>query len=159
MPDESAPATPRDMHSTGRYQAAIVQEQCEQKKPAHSSHCAQVRRKSRRRPTLPPGCPGSTIGSKKLNFRVRYGIGCDLLDITTGNLWVRPIGTQRRPLLAALYARPAVSRCSSPELRARRFDVCLRSMVKPHDLLVPVSSADCSTSTPGLSTTWSRWGL
>ena len=42
--------------------------------------------KSRRRPTLPLGLPSSTIGSKELNFRVRDGIGCDLLDITTGNL-------------------------------------------------------------------------
>jgi len=32
-------------------------------------------------------------------------------------------------------------------------------MVKPHDLLVPVSSADCSASTPGLSTSWSTRGL
>ena len=31
-------------------------------------------------------------------------------------------------------------------------DVCLRDMAKPHDLLVPVSSVPCSTSTPGLST-------
>lgn len=30
--------------------------------------------------------------------------------------------------------------------------VCLRDMAKPHGLLVPVSSADCSASTPGLST-------
>jgi hypothetical protein len=37
----------------------------------------------RRRPTLPPGCPSSTIGAKELNFRVRYGNGCDLFAITT----------------------------------------------------------------------------
>lgn len=42
-------------------------------------------RGSWRRPTLPLGLPSSTIGSKELNFRVREGIGCDLLDITTGN--------------------------------------------------------------------------
>jgi len=33
------------------------------------------------------------------------------------------------------------------------FRCCLRDMVKPHDRLVPVSSTDCSASTPGLSTT------
>ena len=38
-------------------------------------------------------------------------------------------------------------------------DVCLRDMAKPHDLLVPVSSVPCSTSTPGLSTSWSTRGL
>src|SRR5262249_55683427 len=73
--------------------------------------------KSRRRPTLPPGCPGSTIGSKELDFRVRDGIGYDLLDITTGNLWVRVCVASRRSL--------AASRCSSPELRARGSSVAL----------------------------------
>src|SRR4029077_16837863 len=41
--------------------------------------------KSRQRPTLPHGFPCSTIGSEELNFRVRDGIGCGLLEITTGN--------------------------------------------------------------------------
>ena len=43
-------------------------------------------KKTRQRPTLPPTRVGSTIGSEKLNFRVRYGIGCGLLDIATGIL-------------------------------------------------------------------------
>jgi len=37
--------------------------------------------------------------------------------------------------------------------------MCLRDVAKPHGLLVPVSSVDCSTSTPGLSTSWSTRGL
>src|SRR6516225_1212554 len=45
-------------------------------------------KKSRRRPTLPHGFPCSTIGSEELNFRVRDGIGCGLLEITTGNFWI-----------------------------------------------------------------------
>ena len=45
-------------------------------------------KKSRRRPTLPHGFPCSTIGSEELNFRVRDGIGCGLLENTTGNLWI-----------------------------------------------------------------------
>ncbi len=40
---------------------------------------------TRRRPTLPHSCPCSTIGSEELNFRVRDGIGCGLLDVATGN--------------------------------------------------------------------------
>ena len=40
---------------------------------------------TRQRPTLPHGCPCSTIGSEKLDFRVRDGIGYGLLDIATGN--------------------------------------------------------------------------
>ena len=42
--------------------------------------------KIRRRPTLPPGCPGSTIGAVRLNFRVRNGNGCDPAPMTTGKL-------------------------------------------------------------------------
>ncbi len=39
--------------------------------------------KDRRRPTLPPGCPGSTIGAEGLNGRVRDGNGCLPLAIAT----------------------------------------------------------------------------
>jgi hypothetical protein len=35
------------------------------------------------RPTLTGGEPPTTIGAEKLNFRVRYGNGCDLLAIAT----------------------------------------------------------------------------
>ncbi len=34
-------------------------------------------------PTLAGGEPPTTIGAKKLNFRVRDGNGCDLLAIVT----------------------------------------------------------------------------
>src|ERR1043165_2842807 len=37
--------------------------------------------KPRQRPTLPQGCPCSTIGPEELNFRVRDGNGCDLFGI------------------------------------------------------------------------------
>src|SRR6266568_4060429 len=42
-----------------------------------------LRRKMRRRPTLPHGFPCSTIGSGGLNFRVRDGNGCDPTEIAT----------------------------------------------------------------------------
>jgi hypothetical protein len=42
---------------------------------------------SRRRPTLPPGFPGSTIGAGGLNFRVRNGAGCIPSAITTETAW------------------------------------------------------------------------
>ena len=60
----------------------------ERQQKARLTFIRRASRKSRRRPTLPLGRPSSTIGSKELNFRVRDGIGCSLLDITTGNLWV-----------------------------------------------------------------------
>ena len=43
----------------------------------------------RRRPTLPPSRPGSTIGAEELNFRDRNGNGCSLLAIATENLYIR----------------------------------------------------------------------
>ena len=43
-----------------------------------------VLKRIRRRPTLPHKKSCSTIGAKELNFRVRDGIGCGLLAITTG---------------------------------------------------------------------------
>ena len=38
---------------------------------------------SRRRPTLPPRCQGSTIGAEGLNCRVRNGTGCFPFAIAT----------------------------------------------------------------------------
>ena len=67
-------------------------------------------RGSWRRPTLPLGLPSSTIGSKELNFRVREGIGCDLLDITTRNCGfsheqpIQPV----RGVLTAPFAMPSL---------------------------------------------------
>ncbi len=40
----------------------------------------------RRLPTLPHSYPRSTIGSNRLNFRVRDGNGCDPVDKITGKL-------------------------------------------------------------------------
>ena len=39
-----------------------------------------------RRPTLPPGLPGSTIGAEELSFRVRDGIGRTLFAIATNKV-------------------------------------------------------------------------
>ena len=103
-------------------------------------------KKSRRRPTLPHGFPCSTIGSEELNFRVRDGIGCGLLENTTGNLW---IAVQALPKQQHDAEGKRDSRNPNP---ARESQMCLRDMTKPHGLLVPVSSANCSASTPGLST-------
>src|SRR5690242_2879419 len=40
-------------------------------------------KKTWRRPTLPQGCPYSTIGPEELNFRVRDGNGCGLFGVAT----------------------------------------------------------------------------
>src|SRR5207245_6158841 len=55
------------------------------KKPRRQCHRGSLRkRKSRQRPTLPPGRPDSTIGAGGLNGRVRNGNGCDPSAMVTG---------------------------------------------------------------------------
>ena len=53
----------------------------QQESPAHEQDSKRISLSSVllvrwRRPTLPQGCPCSTIGACGLNFRVRYGTGC-----------------------------------------------------------------------------------
>jgi hypothetical protein len=68
-------------------------------------------RKTRQFPTLPPSCPGSTIGTRGLNFRVRNGNGCD-----------------PSVMIAGIVSNP--NQC---------FFVLINFMVKSHGLLVLVS--------------------
>src|ERR1041385_306243 len=92
---------------------------------------------SRRRPTLPHTCARSTIGAGGLNCRVRNGNGCFPPATVTGKLEVKRTGTT--------------------ELGSRRWDppgAERKSLVKPDDRLVQVSSTPCSAYTSCLST-WS----
>ena len=50
------------------------------------SNSSKKKKKSRQCPTLPPGCPGSTIGDGGLNCRVRNGNGCDPSSKITGKI-------------------------------------------------------------------------
>ena len=59
------------------------------------------RKKSRQRPTLPPGCPGSTIGDGGLNCRVRNGNGCDPSSQVPGKI----SSCNRSPERAALESK------------------------------------------------------
>src|SRR6266511_1840264 len=92
---------------------------------------------SRRRPTLPPGFPGSTIGAGGLNFRVRNGTGCFPSAMTTETAGGSSRG--RKP----------------PELHSEREQVYGCQVL---GLLVPVSFTHCCASTSGLSTQSSSWG-
>jgi hypothetical protein len=91
--------------------------------------------KSRQRPTLPPGYPGSTIGAGGLNGRVRNGNGCDPSAMVTGMK------------LSKKTEDPKQERRI-----ATRFSNTINVMVKPHDRLVPVSLEAFTSYTPGLST-------
>ena len=112
---------------------------------------------ARQRPTLPHGNPCSTIGSEELDFRVRDGIGYGLFDIATGNFWASVFRQQRHACNCRFLVRRA--RYGFVESRSReirpdsghQLKLCLRRMVKPHGLLVLVSSTPCSASTPSLS--------
>ena len=67
--------------------AGAVGPSCARKKkaPAQSAPGPRIEmKKSRQRPTLPPGYPGSTIGAGGLNGRVRNGNGCDPSAMVTG---------------------------------------------------------------------------
>ena len=64
------------------------------------------------------------------------------------------------PVVVGGTCRPVVcTRTRNPNPAREGLDGCLRDMAKPHDLLVLVSSLDCSNSTPSLSTSWSTRGL
>ena len=65
--------------------AEFVVEQ-KRKKLAHPKASKLFNLKIRRLPTLPHWKQCSTIGSKRLNYRVRDGNGCDPLDKITGKL-------------------------------------------------------------------------
>ena len=90
---------------------------------------------TRQRPTLPQSSPCSTIGSDELNFRVRDGIGCGLVDIATGNLWA----SKSSVLMLRCATRRSAGRVGSRGLRPA-------SPAEPH--LARTSSSACSARTP-----------
>src|SRR5579862_3289110 len=93
----------------------------------------------RRRPTLPPSPPRSTIGAEGLNFRVRNGTGCFPFAMATETLW-----------------RCVTDRISgTAQWTQTKYEV----EAKPLGLLVPVSYTRCRASTSGLSTQSSTGGL
>ena len=100
---------------------------------------------SRRRPTLPPSRPGSTIGAGGLNFRVRDGTGCFPSAMATETVSPDlPIGTS----VEGASPRAELGNCDSE-----------REQSQVLGLLVPVGSTRCRASTSGLSTSWSSRGL
>ena len=109
------------------------------------------REKDRRRPTLPPGCPGSTIGAEGLNGRVRDGNGCLPLAIATEKI--------NNSILQGFESDGCFGVCRCCEIPIVRGLRRIRSGVKPHGPLVPVSSTHCCAYTSGLSTLWSTRGL
>src|SRR5436190_7180140 len=89
--------------------------------------------KDRRRPTLPGGCPPSTIGAEGLNGSVRNGKRCFPLAMTT------EIKRDQAP------AR--LENCT----QAKKEDKYRQAL----DALVPVCLVRCRAYTAGLSTWWS----
>ena len=97
----------------------------------------------RRRPTLPPSHPSSTIGAERLSFRVRNGAGRFPLAMAAETL----LRCERSPG----SSRPNLGNYTVDAMQVK----CLRQVL---GLLVPVSSMHYCTSTSGLSTQSSSWG-
>ncbi len=121
----------------------------------------------------------STIGAEGLNGRVRNGIGCGPLAITTRSCkhgplsigWVssflrRLAGAGGRPLRGRLGAMACPNWAVAPGSGSGACR-CTRRLpapkhghaIKPIERLVPVSCMRCRTSTSGLSTWWSSTAL
>ena len=80
---------------------------------------------TRQRPTLPHSYPCSTIGGRRLNFRVRNGNGCDPSPMTTGNM------NQPTPYTGA--ARHVANPRSPGIFSGARATTCRRLNVKERD--------------------------
>ena len=93
--------------------------------------------KNRRRPTLPGGCPPSTIGAERLNCSVRNGKRCLPLAMHHRNFARQP-------------------RWSLKTAQDRKVFKNIRQALDP---LVPVGYVHYCASTAGLSTWWSTRGL
>ena len=74
------PPTPRATPSVGSGPRMVDLEQ----ESAPARQASRGLNLSRRRPTLPSGCPDSTMGAGGLNCRVRNGNGCSPTAIVTG---------------------------------------------------------------------------
>ena len=109
----------------------------------------------RLRPTLPHRHQCSTIGAEGLSFRVRNGAGRFPFAMVAETLW------SYRGWTAEIQI-PTVTRepHSGREISIDQLLPCEGEvMSQVLDLLVPVSSMRCRTSTSGLSTQSSSGGL
>jgi hypothetical protein len=125
--------------------------------PAPSSRCSKRAFGiiGRRRRTLPPGGPGSTIRAAGFHFRVRDGIGWIPRAIATGHKRNQG-GVGLRSLACAwccsiarmLHERMCVAHVDRPN-----------GPVKPHGPLVRLGCSTCVPCTCRLSTWWSPTAL
>ncbi len=110
----------------------------------------------RRRRTLPPGGPGSTIRAAGFHFRVRDGIGWIPRAIATGH-------KGRAWVLGVCWSCAVLLRESVPPSRVLLWPIggpawCSRP-VKPHGPLVRLGCSACAPCTCRLSTWWSPTAL
>ena len=107
--------------------------------------------KNRRRPTLPGGCPPSTIGAGGLNFSVRNGKRCTPAAMTT-----EIVKGGRRNAGAHLQNSIAISECSKSRPRAIStgpLNALLRLHVPPINVVV----SHGPYSLEGMGSLISRW--
>ena len=94
--------------------------------------------KNRRRPTLPGGCPPSTIGAERLNCSVRNGKRC---------------------LPFAMHHRNFARRSVELENCTGQWVTWIKNIRQALEPLVPVRCTPHGASTAGLSSWWSTSGL
>jgi hypothetical protein len=94
----------------------------------------------------------STIGAEGLHGRVRNGIGCIPLAITTRS-------TQRAnaSYRTGMFLKMLLCFCKRPRMAG--LPLHTMQAIKPIERLVPVSFTHYCASTPGLSTWWSPTAL
>ena len=123
--------------------------------PRRESRRAWVFKIGRRRRTLPPGGPGSTIRAAGFHFRVRDGIGWIPRAIATGHkgrVWVSGVVFWRLASCARAYPRVSLLWLSMDRPLVVR-------PVKPHGPLVRLGCSACAPCTCRLSTWWSPTAL
>jgi hypothetical protein len=98
--------------------------------------------KSRQRPTLPPGYPGSTIGAGGLNGRVRNGNGCDPSAMITGMSFSKNDDTENPSIaMQGSRSRPGFEHCkrsgqASRPISTRKLKALLPLYIGPINLVV-----------------------
>ena len=97
----------------------------------------------------------STIGAEGLYGRVRNGIGCGSLAVTTRSS--KRAGNTRQKAGRRYYDCDFL--LSVWDLNALGLPLHMTVAIKPIERLVPVSFIRYRTSTPGLSTWWSSTAL
>lgn len=126
--------------------------------PSEKLEAGVCHKEGRRRRTLPPGGPGSTIRAAGFHFRVRDGIGWIPRAIATGHQRVRMLGLGQEKLCDQLLVMHQRMRWLAAPWREQRGGPA-NGPVKLHGPLVRLGCSARAPCTCRLSTWWSPTAL